>query len=65
MAIEGDKMSRAGSLGSAGSLESESDDGDPSLAEREKALAESVVEVQDVEMSLAFVNIRDQTADKK
>ena len=58
-------MSRAGSLGSAGSLESESDGGEPSLAEREKALEESTVEVQDVEMSMAFANIRDQVAEKK
>lgn len=57
-------ISQAGSLGSAESYESESDGG-LSLAERERALGDSLVEVQDVDLSLAFVNIKDQVADKK
>lgn len=57
-------MSRAGSVASAESCESESDGG-PSLAERERMLGNSSVEIEDVELSLAFVNIRERVAEKK
>lgn len=57
------KNSRVGSMESAESCESESDG--PSLSERERMLGHRSVEVEDVELSLAFVNIRERVAEKK
>lgn len=53
---------RANSVGSHESYDTENEEG-PNVEQRERLLAESTVDTQDADLSLAFSNIRDRVAD--
>lgn len=53
---------RANSVGSHESYDTENEEG-LNVEQRERLLAESTVDTQDADLSLAFANIRDRVAD--